>query len=744
MDRLRRVWRVIAPYAIPALVFAGVILLMFWQLWTPIQGEQRAFPWDAQWEYWGDLQLQADALASGQLPLWNPHDRLGYPFYTDPQAGTLYPLQWPLVAAGAIGGTPWWLIAIKVLLHFELAALGMYALLRRRGLSPAPCYLGALIVITSYPLLHNMFSALNWSFAWVPWWLLAAEAWVEKPTWSRTLAMAVTAALCALAGGWAAFWYGGLVVGPFALVAVIAHVRALPVAERRAYAIRLLRTAGAATGWFAVLAGAQILATNGIVPETVRDDRNVTFFGTTVFGPHDLWGMVVPRGQGENVYLGWGPVLWAGIVVALRPSAKNLALAGVFVLGVLCAFGDKGPLPAFASVMPAFGLFRRAHRYFYVCVIPIGVLAAHGLALLPTLDDAARARLRTAVIAATTLLVLVCGIGFAVKVQHPWKPDAVRDAFGWGLGAALAGGFTTWLVLTYPAMRAAVVIAVVVAGFDLWVCRNDKIEGGMVAIPTTPLDGDAVKLVGKDPVPRRIYDDAKLRFRPGIRLGIRDLGGYETDPLALQRFVPVLEAVKRAPKNAARIGIAYLFLADKPQLPGPDVRPLDKPGMFEVQHAIPDVLWFDAVQIAPTAKKALETMLAAEPGTVAAVESGAAGGELGARLQRVDAPGTAPVAGRLVAMDLNHVRAEIDAPADGIVVFTEMVHRGWTATVDGNEASIVPVNGWERGVLVGPGHHVIELEFHATRYVIGAVIAILGWGLSLAFVIVGWRRRRAA
>jgi hypothetical protein len=744
MDRLRRGWRVIAPYAIPAGVFAAVILLMFWRLWTPIEGEQRAFPWDAQWEYWGDLQLQADAVASGQLPLWNPHDRLGYPFYTDPQAGTLYPLQWPLIAAGAIGGTPWWLIAIKVLIHFELCALGMYALLRRRGLSPAPCYLGALIVLTSYPLLHNMFSALNWSFAWVPWWLLAAEAWIDKPTWSRTLAMAVTAALCALAGGWAAFWYGALVVGPFALVAVIAAIRALPVDERRAYMIRLARTGGAAIGWFIVLAGAQILATRGIVSDTVRDDRNVKFFGTTVFGPHDFWGMIVPRGQGENVYLGWGPVLWAAIFVALRPTARNLALAGVFVLGVLCAFGDNGPLPAFASVMPAFGLFRRAHRYFYVCVIPIGVLAAHGLALLPTLDDAARSRLRTAVIAATGLLVLVCGVGFAVKVAHPWKPDPVRDAFGWGLGAALAGGFATWLVLSYPKMRAAVVIAVVVASFDLWVARNDKIEGGMSPIPTTPLDGEVTKRVAGPPVPRRIYDDAKLRFRPGIRLGIRDLGGYETDPLALQRYVPVLEAVKRSAKNAARVGIAYLFLADKPQMIGPDVKPLDKPGMGEVVNAIPDVLWFDAVQIAPTAKKALDAMLAAEPGTIAVVEAGGAGRELAARLQRVDAPGAPPVAGRLTALDLNHLRAEIDAPADGIVVLTEMYHRGWTARVDGAEVPIVPVNGWARGVPVGPGHHVIELEFGATRFVVGAVIALLGWLATLAFVIIVWRRRRTA
>src|SRR5688572_8883832 len=262
-DRVGRAWRRIAPYAVPAAVFLVIVLALFWRAWTPIEGERRAFAWDAKWEYWGDLELQADALAAGELPLWNPHDRLGYPFHTDPQAGTLYPPQWPLIAAAAATDSPWWLVSVKVLLHFELAALGMFAVLRRRKLPAVCCYLGGIIAITSYPMLHNAFSALNWSFAWAPWWLLAAEAWVERPSWGRALAMAVTSALCALAGGWAAFFYGGLVVGPIALAGVIATARAKVGDERRAYLRRLAITGGAAAAWFVVLAGATRGSTTG-------------------------------------------------------------------------------------------------------------------------------------------------------------------------------------------------------------------------------------------------------------------------------------------------------------------------------------------------------------------------------------------------------------------------------------------------------------------------------------------------
>jgi hypothetical protein len=740
-SRLGRVGRVIAPYAVPAAVFLVIVLVMFWRAWTPIEGERRAFAWDAKFEYWGDLELQADGLATGELPLWNPHDRLGYPFYADPQVGLLYPVQWPLVVAGAITDTPWWLVTVKVLLHFEICALGMFALLRRRKLPPACCYLGGIIAITSYPMLHNSFSALNWSFAWVPWWLYAVERWIDGPSWGRSLAMAVTAALTALAGGWAAFWYGGLVVGPFAIAGVIVAARAKSGDERRVYLRRLAITGGAAAGWFLVLAGAQVLATSGLVGDTVRDERDVKFFGTTVFSAVDIFGFFVPRAQGENVYLGWGPILWVAFAVALRPTVRSLVLAGVFGLAILCAMGDGGPLPSFASIMPAFGLFRRAHRYLYVGVIPIAILAAEGLALLPTLDADARARLRKAVVVATWLVVAVCGVGFAVKVAHPWKPDAVRDAFGWGIGAGLVGGFLTWLVLAHPTLRGVLVIVVAVAGIDLWVARTQKIEAAFQAVPVPAFDAKALAIVGGDAVPRRIYDNKKIQFRPGIRLGLRDLGGYEGDPLALQRFQRVLDAVKRSPKSAATVGIATIFDAERPiAVQPPDGKQLE-PGVTALVNAAPDVQWFDAASVAPDGAAALSRALAAPPGTIAVVEAPQIGG-LRARLERVDAAGAAPVTGRLTALALTSLRAEIDAPADGLVRINELYYRkGWTARVDGAEVPIVAVDGWARGVLVGPGHHVIEMEFSATGYLVGAAISVLGWLASLAFVVAAWRRR---
>src|SRR5579862_4716933 len=269
MRRLRTAWKRAAPYAVPALVFLAIILALFWRLWTPLEGERRTFAWDAKYEYWGDLQFQLRSLAHGHLPMWNPYDRLGYPFFADPQPGTLYPLQWLMWPFAAIAGAPWWFVPVKIVLHLELGALGMYWLCARRRLPEASRYLAGVMLLTSYPTLHNAFSALNWSYAWTPWILLALDAWAERPTMRRASLVALAGAMGVLAGGLASFFYGALCAIPYGAIELVRHGRE---AQRggggRDYRRAALRTGAAAFGLFVAVVAAQVLATRALVPET--------------------------------------------------------------------------------------------------------------------------------------------------------------------------------------------------------------------------------------------------------------------------------------------------------------------------------------------------------------------------------------------------------------------------------------------------------------------------------------------
>jgi hypothetical protein len=739
MVRWRAAWRAAAPYVVPAVVCLGFLLALFWRLWTPIDGARRAFAWDAQWEYWGDLQFIVDAVRAGELPLWNPYDRGGYPFHADPQVGLLYPPTWLLVAAGLLGGgTPWWLIAVKIVFHFWIAMLGVYAYLRSRNNPISACYVGSVVFVLSYPFARNLFSALNWNIAWAAWALWAVDRWAAAPSRGRAAVLAVVMALVALAGAPASAWYTLLIVGPYAGWAVVHHSRR--VADRRSYARMLATTGALAAGLALAMVAAQLVSTAALLADSIRAARSLDFITTTTFGLDDVAGFIISRMPGGNTYLGFAAVLWAGILLCAFPSPRALVLLAVAVIGALSALGAEGDFLAVeASVLAPFGLFRRAHRYLYVLQLPVAILAAEGLtAVLRCQDEAVRRRLRGAVVAVGALGVLVFGIGFVVQAAPSQQPQPLRDAFALTCVSILAATWVTYLILRHTGswQRAFAGIAVAVVVVDLWFCRGPDIDFMMHAVPRTQRDALVGQFAGV-PLEARIFDRKILKFRPGIRLAIRDFGGYEGDPMALQRWALLKDRALRAPRLLAHANVRYLLEAGDRRTPkSPDdrkaMRELER-GIFELDPVAPAVLWVGQWGAAVSAPAALEQLISTEPGTAAVVDGPAL----------LPSPAVAagpPTPGRLVELTRNHLVAHVDAPGPGLVVIHETHHPNWRAAVDGQPAAIVPTNVMFRGVHVGPGPHRIEMWYEPPWYRALAILNPLG--LVVALILIALERRR--
>jgi uncharacterized membrane protein YfhO len=87
----------------------------------------------------------------------------------------------------------------------------------------------------------------------------------------------------------------------------------------------------------------------------------------------------------------------------------------------------------------------------------------------------------------------------------------------------------------------------------------------------------------------------------------------------------------------------------------------------------------------------------------------------------------------------DRVIAEIDAPGDGMVVFSEPFYPLQTALVDGEPAAVKKVNLAFTGVEVAPGRHRVELRYDTRGFQ-------AGWTVSAATVVIwivgGWRSRR--
>jgi hypothetical protein len=721
-----------------------MVLIVYWRAWTPITGARRAFAWDSQWQYWGDLQFQVDSIRAGEWPLWNPFDRLGHPFHADPQPGTWYPLQWILIAAGvALKATPWWLISIKNLFHLWLLPAGMYAVCRHKKYSRFAAYLAGIVALMSQPFMWLAPSALNWSFAWMPWWLLATMRWIERPGFGRSAWMGVAFAMAALAGAWASVWYGILAVVPIAAVHAVRFLRELPTTDRRRHLRACATSLVAALAMIALLAGPQILDTLSIVNHTVRNQRDLDFVGTSVFGAVDIVGLFLPRGQGQVTYLGWIPLLVAGLWIVRRPSLENITLVAVAAISILLAFGSSAPvLPAAASLVPAFDLFRRAHRYAYVAVIPFSLLVAGGAnaALAASVEASSRTWWLTWIRRCSVGAVLLGGFAFAIKATDAWAPNTVRDSFGYLAVAAVVGGGSLYLLLRQRAGRSAKAAVAALVCFELWFSSHQSVEAAFGSIPVPTLDG--VAAFDGLPETYRVYDNGLLGFHPGIRLQIRDAGGYEDHPLALQRYARVMNSVHHDSSALTMLGVAYVFeRAQSPVIN--DAMKRQSTSIGSGQWLIPTptatVSWHDVATIADDDDAAWQQALSNRQ--IVTVEKSQWSTTEISTLVKADSLSQPVTQGVVTDFHRNQLRAAIFAPSAGLVMINEMVSVGWRAWDNGVEVPVHAVNGYARGVLVAAGPHSILMSYDPPRFVVAIVTTALGWLIVLLLLALTIRRR---
>ncbi|MEG3618537.1 hypothetical protein V5T82_08740 [Magnetovibrio sp. PR-2] len=80
------------------------------------------------------------------------------------------------------------------------------------------------------------------------------------------------------------------------------------------------------------------------------------------------------------------------------------------------------------------------------------------------------------------------------------------------------------------------------------------------------------------------------------------------------------------------------------------------------------------------------------------------------------------------------VMVQTDNNSPTLLVVSDVVYPGWTATVDGEAADILPVNIVGRGVQLTAGSHEIVFEYHSVPLFWGAVVSGLAWlGVLLYF-----------
>jgi len=354
--------------------------------------------WNHAWGYWWVGQ----ELAAGRFPA---HTNL----LAWPEGGTLYfidtvqaalsmPIQMLFGAAAAFN--------MVIVVGFAVSAFGAWLLARRiSGDSWAAGV--ALVLYGAAP--HLMGQAYNGisetvCAGWLPLTLWGLVRLIDRPVWTRALALGCFAALCALTS-----WYYGLMAAMGGTVLLVWQAAVQPYATRWRSLVPMLLLAGAVA---AVLVSPLLLsfrssldAADALVtrdPEFVRRslmDHNITdliaFFRPSQTPSPDLFAL-----YGEQlviiITIGWtgialaalawfatrrirelAPWAWMGLVFFVFSLGPYLNVGGEY----LQVGGGKVPLPFLAlfEALPLFDRISHPFRFVVGVSLAISVSAAVGL-----------------------------------------------------------------------------------------------------------------------------------------------------------------------------------------------------------------------------------------------------------------------------------------------------------------------------------------------------------------------------
>lgn len=756
-------------------------LLLFWNV---VLGGETFYGRDIAPFFLPMKAFLAESVRGGDLPLWNPWTAGGEPFLAALQAAPFYPFSALLYAPLSVP------LAFDLLLvvHYPLAGMGMYLLLRRWELSFPAALLGGLgFLAGGYLVSLGNFPNNLQTVAWFPWLFLAWDRFLATRGLRSVLAFAL---LCGVA-----FLGGEPQMLLLTLLLVLAH-GLLRVERNRISAGRQAMGYVAAGALAFGLVAVQLLPFLEYVSHSVRGlDLDLSYSARVSVQPLGLLHLLVPppldagvHGFTASFVLGestpWLLSLYPGLAV-LALAIVGVARGGnrrrtvfwgaVAVLGMALALGQHSPVYRLLhEAVPLVRPFRYPEKFFLATAFALPLLAACGLQALLARRDGRTLLLGT--LACTTGLLAVGWIAGAGQIlleglcgAAPEAPACSRIEEGsalytaaLGRGALVAGG----LLAVFALWRTGRLSSPVLAGLVLTVGAVDLLSAHRSVNPS----------VGRDLYAERTWLERQLDDREGPSLLYRyratphwtsmgDIfrvqGAWELTNLYLmhEALGPNRGQLVRRPQQGGLQGIelaseAELIDAGMAAKGGQAVRFLRATGVryqVDATGTVRRLPGLDSIAAHPELPLVLYRVPDPVPRAhlagrykvipdrrgafAAALDSGFVLGEEVALDRDPGGPVSSSAAGRVLAAEFGNDDLRFSVQADGpmLLVVNDRWYPGWRAYVDEGEVPVLRANGYFRAVRLPEGEHEVRFRFAPRSFAIGAAISVA----VLAVVIVG-------
>lgn len=717
-----------------------------------------------------------EEIASGRLPLWNPHIFSGMPFFDSMSwNAVVYPSFWIKRALEAIPGVDLPRLTFLVL-HYVLAGFGMFFFLRSRRVGHAGSVTGAVAFMLT-PHLVGLAAIGHGgkilTAAYIPLVLLATQQVMDTGRRRWVAALALLGGLQFLARHVQVSYYTWLMVG----ILVLYHLAAPPRPSWRRWLRRALAV-GFAAGLAALLAGVLLVPLREYAAFSTRTAAGggMGFEQATMwsFHPKEILTFLVPSlfGLADETYWGTMPfqqvshyfgyvVLALAVIAVARKRGRDVGLlALLFVLGLALSFGRHfGPLYRLVyESLPWFDKFRVPALFLLVAQFAVAALAGHGAstllgeegrdrggwtawaiglgaagAVVGLLVVASRGRLADS--AGAALIAKHAGVqaSFLRSVGARAAGMAVRDG---GILVAMAAATAVSVIAAASKRLPAALPALFLLGVVTW---DLAIVDGRFMHPT-PLralssyypETQALRFLKSRPGPFRVlplgedFSSNALMYH-----GLESAGGYH--PAKLAAYDALLNRV-------GLTNLRLLALLNVRYVVGPEE--LDHPaftkvapGVHEFAAALPRAFLVGRAERAASHDEALQRFGREDfdPSATAVVED--------------ILPGPlADVAGggvEIVSREPERMEVRVSAAGPCLLVFSEIYYEpGWKAFVDGTETRIYRANYAFRSVYLEPGEHSVVMRYDAGGIRRGLVLTLCAAAVIAALWAVPERRRR--
>ncbi len=700
------------------------------------------------------LQFVVDSVREeGTLPLWNPHQFLGYSVVGNPQNGLFYPPNWLLLAFDDITRG----IAVLIALHVFWGSLGTVYLARLWGADRIAALIAGIIVgFGGFPAvrIYAGHYAVLLTLSWLPWILASYRLATTRGRIPWTFPGGLALALAVLAGHPQFVYITGIALGLQWLYELftISDRTVRRIHTRQLFFIGSIGLLLSAVAWLPAW-NYQSKTVRGATPD------NLEFADQHAIPPRQLSTLIVPDLFGSplnedgywgepfyeemTAYVGLLPLVLLPLVVFNEYARRFWGLLSI--LGIILSLGKIGGLYwlLYYLIPPARG-FRAPGRFLALTSIGLGIILALTLTYLAQLSPAERRqRLRPIqrFVIVPGLLMLWISAGFILVT----RPDAehtatiTRQLFISG-GMLLVVSMVLWgWTLPRPRLIAWLpVILLIISTADVW--RTSwalKNTGETELSPVWQKASAYIPTVEDGEYSRTMQMLAPAGIVNGASVtGHLSPQGY--DPIVPDGWFRLMDATGphiEDPGSAVNRIFGVRFVMSS--------QPLKNYGFFSGQFfeligndgtyyyyendlALSRAYLVERYEIEYDMETARQRILAGEGDRGDAVLLSA-----DPDCQVSGNGGTATITN----YQPNHVTINVQADGPGMLVLTDQYDDDWQVNIDGEPAELLQANTTTRAVCVPAGNHTIHFSYHPWSLQAGLAISGLGWLLVLTWML---------